>query len=396
MSDNANLRMQMNIVAAQMESMFANPVVQNQAKLVEDEIHGLMGDPALRQQLKLFGDQMEAIAANLNFKEALGCIAPHMETMDAFADFEVQIRNITAQLEATMASSNLELQAQHIAEHMTRLHTALETSQASINKEDFADEAVKSLRRRAQERKLTHRNDLESTTHRKSFNGREARPRRLQSDNMPGPNYGQMQGGNVPGGGATASFRQAFANFGSTPAANRQYVNPSQGAQGAQSSRPRMLFFDRIAPLVGVRWSMLVLLVLLYGFRTYITEAYSFVSACLLLHVAARLWTFYYAMQLEKRRSILPTLDGVSLARKAPEFKLWSSSLRALLYAYVATYVSCFDLSKEWGIFLFAYSIVWMVQHWREFRHLWKYRDNRFSMDSGRRGAKDDLPWGFR
>merc|ERR1712224_1069820 len=152
-------------------------------------------------------------------------------------------------------------------------------------------------------------------------------------------------------------------------------------------------YLDKTTVWVKTRWSMLAVVVLMYGVRVYLKKGFYIVTYGLGIYQLNLLIGFLSpAVDPDTEGPMLPTRDGEyrPFTRKLPEFKFWFSSFRAVVASFIMTFFSIFDLPVFWPILL-AYFIVLVVLTMKDrVKHMLKHKYVPFSFGKQTWGVDQD------
>lgn len=159
-------------------------------------------------------------------------------------------------------------------------------------------------------------------------------------------------------------------------------------------------YLDKTKVWPTSRWIVLVVLMIVYCIRIYVVRAFHVVTYALGIYMLNLFIGFMSPAvdpETEDNGGVLPTLESSEFrpfSRKVPEFKFWSSAVRAVLISTFMTYFRCFDLPVFWPILLGYFIILVALTMKDRVRHMMKHKYVPFSF--GKKSyadcAKVDVP----
>jgi len=134
---------------------------------------------------------------------------------------------------------------------------------------------------------------------------------------------------------------------------------------------------------IQTRWASFFALILIYAVRIYIKQGFFVVTYGMSIYLLNLFINFLSpAVDPDKEEGTLPTKDSGEyrpFTRKLPEFKFWTSAMRAVAASFVMTFFEMFDLPVFWPILL-AYFIMLAVLTMKDrIRHMIKHKYIPFS-----------------
>ncbi|CAK8995362.1 unnamed protein product [Durusdinium trenchii] len=129
-------------------------------------------------------------------------------------------------------------------------------------------------------------------------------------------------------------------------------AEPAGIAQLLQAQRVLQRYLDKTVVWVRVRWSIFVVLLLLFAARVYIKQGFFVVSYGLGIYMLNLFINFLSpAVDPDTEETSLPMKESTEyrpFTRKLPEFKFWWSGARATAVALGMTFIPFFDLPVYW------------------------------------------------
>ncbi|CAK8995363.1 unnamed protein product [Durusdinium trenchii] len=155
-------------------------------------------------------------------------------------------------------------------------------------------------------------------------------------------------------------------------------AEPAGIAQLLQAQRVLQRYLDKTVVWVRVRWSIFVVLLLLFAARVYIKQGFFVVSYGLGIYMLNLFINFLSpAVDPDTEETSLPMKESTEyrpFTRKLPEFKFWWSGARATAVALGMTFIPFFDLPVYWPILL-AYFILLLVLTMKDrVKHMIKHK----------------------
>jgi len=172
----------------------------------------------------------------------------------------------------------------------------------------------------------------------------------------------------------------------STSSHNQHTVDPPFLPRFYRSlSLQLQLLLDVSTPHTTIRWSVLLMLFIIYGIRVYLTQGFYIVTYGLGIYLLNLFIGFLTPLDEdlltggeEGEGPILPTNEQDSefkpFMRRLPEFKFWYACTKAVLVATVMTFFSLFDVPVFWPILLIYFIILFVLTMKRQIKHMVKHR----------------------
>ncbi|EFN54082.1 hypothetical protein CHLNCDRAFT_25335, partial [Chlorella variabilis] len=145
----------------------------------------------------------------------------------------------------------------------------------------------------------------------------------------------------------------------------------------------KQVLLDKSTPHILYRWLGLAGVVLIYAVRVFFLQGFYIVTYALAIYMLNLLLGFLSPQ-------VNPELEGPTLpsksdeefrpfVRRLPEFKFWWSSMKAVMFGFVATFFPMFDVPVFWPILVLYWFILFFVTMKRQIMHMVKYRYVPFS-----------------
>merc|ERR1712167_545724 len=127
------------------------------------------------------------------------------------------------------------------------------------------------------------------------------------------------------------------------------------------------------------RWLGFAVCLALYGLRVYIIQGWFLITYGLGIFLLNNFIGFL-SPQLD------PETDGATLPiaggdaefrpfnRRVPEFKFWHSSMKAIVFAFFATFFEVFNIPVFWPILLLYFIALFFLTMKRQIKHMWKHK----------------------
>lgn len=144
---------------------------------------------------------------------------------------------------------------------------------------------------------------------------------------------------------------------------------------------------DRTIPYTTYRWLTVSGLIALFFIRILLVRGWYIVCYTLAIYLLNLFLAFLtpkfdpsveQAMKDEEiEEGVLPTSKDDEFRpfiRRLPEFKFWYSSMRATLFALVASFFRIFDVPVFWPILVVYYLVLSFFCFRRQIQHMLKYR----------------------
>merc|ERR1740123_1053945 len=182
---------------------------------------------------------------------------------------------------------------------------------------------------------------------------------------------------------------------------------PPAVAKVLQMQRMMQHYLDKLTVWLRSRWAVLFCCLVGYGVRVYMKQGFYVVTYGLGIYMLNLLINFLSpAVDPDSEDGpVLPTKETGEyrpFTRKLPEFKFWTSAIRAVVTALFMTFFEFFDLPVFWPILL-AYFILLLVLTMKDrVKHMIKHKYIPISMGKqtygeltkvkvpGAKGGKDD------
>ncbi|KTW32554.1 protein retrieval receptor [Pneumocystis jirovecii RU7] len=160
-------------------------------------------------------------------------------------------------------------------------------------------------------------------------------------------------------------------------------------------------FLDQSTPYKARRWLSSLALLVLFMVRILVVQGWYIVCYALgiyLLNLFLAFLTPKLDLSLEQdlqenddtevRLPIRQDEEFRPFIRRLPEFKFWYSATRAIIIAFVCSWISFFDIPVFWPILLMYFCILFAFTMRRQIKHMIKYRYVPFDIGKKRFSSK--------
>ena len=165
----------------------------------------------------------------------------------------------------------------------------------------------------------------------------------------------------------------------------------------AQLGRRYQHLLDRSTVYVKARWAGLLVLLMLYGLRTYVLQGWFIVTYGLGIFLLNNFIGFISPqVDPETDGPLLPTGGGRDgefrpFSRRLPEFKFWLSCLNATLASLFMTFFKMFDIPVFWPILLIYFIALTFMTLRKQIAHMIKHKYVPWSWGKTQYKSKDPL-----
>uniref|UniRef100_A0A7R9YCX7 Protein RER1 n=1 Tax=Pinguiococcus pyrenoidosus TaxID=172671 RepID=A0A7R9YCX7_9STRA len=170
----------------------------------------------------------------------------------------------------------------------------------------------------------------------------------------------------------------------------------------AKLSRTYQHYLDKSAIYTAPRWLSFFGILALYLLRIYVVNGFFLVTYALGIFLLNNLIGFL-TPQLDPEADRgdglgLPTTNNDvdefrPFERRLPEFQFWYSCIKGLVYCFMMTFFSVFDVPVFWPILLIYFIVLFSLTMKRQIQHMIKYKYVPFSWGKPKhtgKKAKDD------
>jgi len=158
------------------------------------------------------------------------------------------------------------------------------------------------------------------------------------------------------------------------------------------------LYLDKSTPYVNSRWSVWLLLMVVYGIRVFILQGWYIITYALGIYLLNLLLAFLTpkidpALELDDDGPSLPTRSSEEFRpfmRRLPEFKFWYGATKAVTICMFLTFFEAVNIPVFWPILVMYFIILFTITMKRQIRHMIKYRYIPFSHGKTKYQGKED------